>query len=87
MSYNNYIVFFFFFFFFQFVRLGHLLRVSTTDREGKVLHLIAKAALKVRIITLFSLKGNTHKILSTSDVQDTYKLNILVQVLSNSIKK
>ena len=32
------------------------------------------------------LKGNTHKILSTSDVQDIYKLNILVQVLSKSIK-
>ena len=44
--------------FFQFVRLGHLLRVSTTDttdREGEVLHLIAQAALEVRIIAYIQL--------------------------------
>ena len=33
------------------------------------------------------LKKYTHKISSVSDVQDIYKLNILVQVLSKSIKK
>ena len=33
------------------------------------------------------LKRNTHKIKSMSDVHDIYKLNILVQVLSNSNKK